>query len=433
MSSIWVTVTDGRLMQIDKEKPAVLIMPEGNILAHVGRALSIANALLKRNVDVSLAASGKHAERLRKLGLPLYPIHTAPRDELLDRLRTGGSAFSYDELSRCVTAEIELLEELQPEIVVGDFRPSLSVSAPYVGIPYVSVTNTVWTPHCRFQLDPPDSWLPTKILGKPLLRRLRPVLERPVFRYYARPFDRLRRSYGLSELRDIRRYMCSEDLTLLADTPDLFPTTELPQGFTEIGPILWEPDAPDPPWLNELANDLQTVYVTMGSTGPAGTLKRIIKKLLDSGFQVTCTTAQEPQLRIQDSRFYSVPYARGSQLCRLADVVVCHGGNGTIYQALSQGTPVVGIPEFHDQEFNMQQIDAMDLGSKVKLGSRTDEQVCEAVHTVLEKPEYRSRAQALKQEISSWNAPEKAADCIIKTVRQGDSSNERRLTPVSGM
>ena len=53
-------------------------------------------------------------------------------------------------------------------------------------------------------------------------------------------------------------------------------------------------------------------------------------------------------------------------MCEAADVVVCHAGNGTIYQALSQGKPIVGVPEFHDQEFNMQRVETFGVGLRAR-------------------------------------------------------------------
>ncbi|MBK7082387.1 MAG: hypothetical protein IPH55_17230 [Betaproteobacteria bacterium] len=54
--------------------------------------------------------------------------------------------------------------------------------------------------------------------------------------------------------------------------------------------------------------------------------------------------------------------ARGSSLLRHSHVVVCHGGSGTIYQAIAAGVPVIGIATFHDQEINLERVEAMHWG-----------------------------------------------------------------------
>ncbi len=48
-----------------------------------------------------------------------------------------------------------------------------------------------------------------------------------------------------------------------------------------------------------------------------------------------------------------------------AKVMICHGGNGTIYQALAHGVPVLGITSMFEQEWNMQQVRQHGLGESV--------------------------------------------------------------------
>lgn len=61
--------------------------------------------------------------------------------------------------------------------------------------------------------------------------------------------DALRRAYDLRPLHDLRDYLAGADLTLVVDSERLFPPVDLPQNVRYIGPVLWEPDVPDPGWL----------------------------------------------------------------------------------------------------------------------------------------------------------------------------------------
>lgn len=408
-------------------------MPEGTVLAHVGRALAIADALQRRaGLEVCFAASGEHAGRLARTGRDVFPVHTRSRAQLLARLKKGGSAFDEAELREYVRDEVRVLGEVKPDAVVGDFRPSLGVSARHLGIPYFCVTNAVWTRYCAFKLDPPESWLPTKVLGKTLLRTVAPLIEPAVFRHYARAFNKVRRAYGLPAQEDIRDCMCSEDLTLVADAPELFPAAGLPAHFQYIGPVLWEPHEAEPEWLSELEPGRPVIYLTMGSTGPLEQIKAIGRRLLDMGLQVVCTTATEtPDLLPGERDFYAVRYCPGGKLCELASVVVCHAGNGTIYQALIHGTPVVGVPEFHDQDFNMQRVEALGLGRRAAPGRKLAENVVAAVETVLADPTYAERVRAIQQALNSANAPQNAARAIAGFLGMPDVQSpapERRPT-----
>ncbi|MFX7895023.1 glycosyl transferase family 1, partial [Acinetobacter baumannii] len=40
-----------------------------------------------------------------------------------------------------------MIEAFKPDLVIGDFRLSLSVSARLAGVPYMAISNAYWTPH----------------------------------------------------------------------------------------------------------------------------------------------------------------------------------------------------------------------------------------------------------------------------------------------
>lgn len=371
-------------------KATVLFMPEGSVLAHVGRSLAIAEALEGEGVNTCFAASGRHERWLREAGKRVLPAATLSREKLLGRLRKGGSAFDATTLERYVEEELRVLEDADADVVVGDFRPSLGISARVCGVPYVSVTNAVWTRYYLPRLDPPESWLPTRILGKRLLKMLAPALEQRVFRHYAAPFNRVRRKYGLPAQEDVRDCMCSERLTLIADCPALFPSKELPPNFRYVGPIIWEPPVQPPEWISRLDGDRAVAYVTMGSTGARERIGALAEALMREGIQVICTTGAGGAEGLPQG-CHGVEYGPGGRLCEAADVVVCHAGNGTIYQALWHGCPVLGVPEFHDQEFSMQRVQALGLGRGVRLGKAFAQEAARGVKALLREERLAGR------------------------------------------
>lgn len=400
----------------ERSRKRVLFMPEGSVLAHVGRALAVAHALDHDAFEIEFASEGEHACWLKNSGYPLRPVYTRERSELLARLRSGGSAFDVDTLRKYVDDELQVLDETKPDVIVGDFRSSLSISAQVRKIPYVCVTNAVWTKYVSFNFDPPASWRLTRIFGKRLLRPLVSVLEKPVFAHYAKPFNAVRCIYGLPKQDDVRDCMCSEDLTLLADVPEFFPTENLPSHFKYVGPILWEPQNGRPEWWERLDTSdtrRKIVYLTMGSTGPQERVREIVLELIEAGYQVICTTAERDCTRLaRHDRCFPSRYLPGSRICEIADVVVCHAGNGTIYQALSHGAPVVGVPEFHDQDFNMQRVTALGMGISVKSGPSLAEGVAKAVRELLSNRQFADEARAFQRLLKSWSGAEEAAVTI---------------------
>ena len=49
-------------------------------------------------------------------------------------------------LDRYVEEDLRLIDSFRPDVVVGDFRVSLAISARKARIPYVNVTNAYWSP-----------------------------------------------------------------------------------------------------------------------------------------------------------------------------------------------------------------------------------------------------------------------------------------------
>ena len=165
----------------------------------------------------------------------------------------------------------------------------------------------------------------------------------------------------------------------------------MPKGrFRYVGPLLWESDEPAPDWLADLDRSRPIVYLTMGSTGPLDRIQTILVRLAREGIQVICTTATRSVPDIPHG-CHASPYAPGKLLCEVAALVVCHAGNGTIYQALSCGKPIVGVPEFHDQEFNMQRVEALGVG--LRADAHDEEDVIRQVQKIVRDPEFALRAE----------------------------------------
>jgi UDP:flavonoid glycosyltransferase YjiC (YdhE family) len=95
-------------------------------------------------------------------------------------------------------------------------------------------------------------------------------------------------------------------------------------------------------------------------------------------------------------------------------VVVCHSGNGTVYQALSGGTPIVGVPEFHDQDFNMQRVEALGLGRRADASGGLVEGVVSGVEAVLDDPECAARAGRMAAGLRAGDGARAAAGAVAE-------------------
>jgi UDP:flavonoid glycosyltransferase YjiC (YdhE family) len=93
----------------------------------------------------------------------------------------------------------------------------------------------------------------------------------------------------------------------------------------------------------------------------------------------------------------------------VSDVFVSHGGNGTIYQALSCGVPVIGFPTIFDQEVNMRRVNALGAGIYMSNVMYDGSSLERAVRSVLDDRGYRDRCRALAARISRYDGRRRAA------------------------
>ena len=104
--------------------------------------------------------------------------------------------------------------------------------------------------------------------------------------------------------------------------------------------------------------------------------------------------------------------APGSKFLEKSDLVVCQGGNGTIYQAMSMGVPIIGIPAIHDQEFNLNRVEALGLGIQLSERKFKPKHLTDAVNRILNDEKYKRKAVEFKEVLSSYNGPNAGAELI---------------------
>ena len=400
-------------------KKRILVMPDGNWLSHTSRPFEIAKILRNMGHDVIFASDGEYMKLPRDAGFPVHSIVTIDPDRVLACSRNGrANWYDYDLIQECVSAELQLFEKLQPDLVLTDFRLPLSTSCELAGIPLAVTLNASWTNYYDVRVNPPEHLAITQMLGKRLTNLVIPWIKEFIISFDARPFSKFRREHNLpprSNIWDIWR----GDLNLMVDIPEYGPTSNLPKNFHYIGPIVWEPEVPVPDWLNKLNPNRPTLYFSMGSTGYARFFDQAIEIFGNTNYQCLMTTAGLAELPSVPDNFYVVDYAPGSKLMAVSDLVVCHGGNGTIYQAMQHGVPIIGIPTMHDQEFNLDRV--VDLGIGIHLSELNfkPKHLANAVEAILSNDSYHENAAHYQQILAVYDGPQNGAELIDAFVMEG--------------
>jgi UDP:flavonoid glycosyltransferase YjiC (YdhE family) len=104
-----------------------------------------------------------------------------------------------------------------------------------------------------------------------------------------------------------------------------------------------------------------------------------------------------------------VPWLSYSRTMPACDLVVAHGGHGTLVRALSCGCPVVLSPAGGDMAENAARVDWAGLGVRLPPRFCTPRGVRIAVRRALARPELRTAAHRAAAWIAANDAGERAA------------------------
>lgn len=385
------------------EKIKVLFFAEGATLAHMARPLMLAKGLDPTNFDVTLCRPRNFSKFTSGLSFPVLDLECQDSDAFTRKLDRGSPLYDFSTLCHYVEADLALIDSEKPDVIVGDFRLSLSVSARLRSIPYIAICDAYWSP--ERVLTPPlpvmgfTRYAPIE-LSQFLFRRIAPF----AFRLHAQPIEKLRAKFGLPSLNnDLRRCYTDADLRLFANFQVLFPDVRTHEGADFIGPIAWSPEFVGD--LSFLTGEGPLTYITMGSSGNPEVIEKLVPILENLGSRIVITTAGKPMrfaTKLPTTRIFD--YLPGSAVCQQASLVICNGGSPTTNQALSCGVPVIGIAQNMDQFLNMEAIVSYGAGRLIRADRAKAPLLRDAIDTLMHHPEFKRHAQELASTFSAERA-----------------------------
>jgi UDP:flavonoid glycosyltransferase YjiC (YdhE family) len=196
-----------------------------------------------------------------------WPLTSISSARFLAALAAGKPVYDARTLHQYVLDDMRLLQAVRPDVVIGDFRLSLSVSARLAEVPYVALANAYWSPYVHQHYQVPALPL-SRVLPIALADRLFKLVRPLAFALHCRPLNRVRRAYRMPSLGyDLRRIYTDADHVLYADIPEMFPAHHLPVTHSYLGPVTWSPPMEAPSWWDVLPGGRELVYVTLGSSG----------------------------------------------------------------------------------------------------------------------------------------------------------------------
>lgn len=397
---------NGESVMQARKRPVVLLVAEAVTLAHFARIVTLARALDPLRYDIVVASDPRYLSLTDMDGLRFHPIQSIPGGVFTRALEAGKPLYDAATLEAYVSEDLDLLARVEPDLVVGDFRLSLAVSAPLRRVTYAALVNAYWSPCAKVDYPVPD--LPfTRLLGLGLSQwlfdRVRPL----AFARHARPLNRVRKRHGLPSLgEDLRAVYSWGDHTLYTDLPDWVPQSALPANHRFIGVPRWSAGAHLPEWWDSLPEDKPIVLVTLGSSGRGVALPGIVAALAELPLTIIAVAAGKQGVDQGQRNVFVADYLPLGLAMSRVHLLVCNGGSLTSCEALAAGTPVLGVCFNMDQLLNMQAIERLGAGLTLR-GARINAiALREAAQLLLEEPHYRQAAQTAGKRIRDFDSGE---------------------------
>jgi len=404
----------------------IVALPNAHALAHVSRLLEIAKVLRQRGHEVLFAGHGKYLQVASWDDFATRELPYITVEQVVHAVRTQKlwELYREQELKGFIAAELALFAEYQPDLVLIDNRPTARTSADKAGLNSASVLNVHMS---NYRSIPFFSYVQLagklRLPGLNLVDRLENRIENAVYdRLVMGGLNRVRRKMGLAPLYAYEHEEGNK-LSFLADIPEFNPVTRLPEQVRYIGPMTWRNTLPAPSCLEHLQPDRPTAYFTLGSEG----LEELVMQLgvlAERGIQVVVAAGAADLSQVQaPAGVFLEQYINTDLLLPHCDLVCCHGGNGTLYQALAHGLPCVVVATHAEQHYGGKRIQQLGLGRSTTLKQLRKQgmsSLVESVRQVLDTPDYRAAARALMPKVQAWNGAELAATALENLLAAGD-------------
>lgn len=322
-----------------------------------------------------------------------------------------------------------LMAEMEPDLLVSDIltlAPSLAAEVAGVPratlIPHVYPVQDPGMPVFSLGFRPPRTplgrlgwrcWLPLVNAG---LRRGR------------RDLNEIRGLLGLPPQRRFHGGI-SETLALVGTFPQLEYQRAWPEGVHVTGPLFFELPYEDVP-LPEGEGPLVLVAPSTSQDPECELLRAALDGLAGERVRVLATTNRHlPADPIEvPANARLEPWLSYSQAMDAADLVICHGGHGTVARSLAAGVPVLVCPSAGDMAENGARVAWAGAGLSLPRRLLSRHGLRLAARRILGEDRYAARAR----QIAAWSARNdgaaRAADLVERAVPSASSLSSQART-----
>jgi MGT family glycosyltransferase len=163
------------------------------------------------------------------------------------------------------------------------------------------------------------------------------------------------------------------------------------------------------------------IYLSLGSLGSAdvGLMQRLVDVLATSEHRVIVSKGPLAERVTLHDNQTGEGFLPQPAILPQVDLVITHGGNNTVTEALHNGLPMVVLPLFWDQVDNAQRIEEVGFGRRLATYDFRDEELTDAIDELLADRPLHARLAAIATRLKADPGTVRAADLIEHLSRTG--------------
>ncbi len=332
--------------------------------------------------------------------------------------------------------EINVIMELRPDVVIHGFYPIASlarrmIDKPIPGICFLPIPLQEDVYANTLMKDIPDMFKPLTYL--PLALRKKIMKSIPKF-LKLKKIPAFRQSNIVEAIKELDWNvepisnifdMLKSDLTIVNDFEEFHKDLILPENYKIVGP-LYSP-SPDNAEIDKnilsvfnSSNKRLKIFCTLGSSGKKQYLLEAIKALTQGvGKEWSSVVLAPPSVCSineaiscagnSNNIYITDSFVPATLVNSLADVVISHGGQGTIQTAIASGTPIIGFAMQPEQQINLDNIVMRGAGMRIPIHKWNANSIQFAVKSIIKEPSYNENIKILKNILDNTDGKKNSA------------------------
>lgn len=340
------------------KKNKFLFFPLEIGLAHITRSIAIAEKMITDGHDACVVVPSKKIELFKDTIATLIPT------EIYDDSEDSHPLHKFKDieyLCHISKKEQEIAEKIKPDCIVVDYRLSALIACMICDKKTVFISDGGWGPH--------DFAMPNPGLEKTIFRTSGFVIDF-LFKYLKGKF--IKSLFIAAKKRGFKgdkNDIINSILYIAPEFKNYLPAKKSLPKIEYVGPIFWSGfERFGDQSVNGLKPDGKTIYLTFGGTGFDGEkLISLSGAMVKRGYRVLVSSSIITDVKNfpKHDKLLPFKFVDGGKASEIADLIVCHGGYGTMMQAVMAGKPVLAIPYNFSQLIHSLRFQELGLGKCV--------------------------------------------------------------------